>query len=89
MFIRLNNDWAVGMIDNPPQWTLCFRKTWKGKEQWQAVSFCQTRKALLRAVDEKVVRGGQFYRGSANAAVEPSALAQIERFPARVDATVN
>lgn len=83
--IRLNAKWAVGQIENPPQWTLCRRKMWKGMEQWEAVSFCQTKKALLTALREKVIGGARYYPGSENCAVEPEQMARIEDFPQRID----
>ena len=85
MLIRLNEKWAVGKIDTPLQWTLCRRKVVNGKEVWQAVSFCQTRKALLRAIDEKVVRGAEFYRGSENLAVSGEQMAKLANLPERID----
>ena len=83
--IRLNEKWAIGRIDTPPQWTLCRRKLWKGKEQWEAVSFCQTKKALLVAIHEKVERGAAFYQGGANLAVDADAMAKLADFPDRIE----
>jgi hypothetical protein len=83
--IRLNHKWAVGRIDHPPQWTLCKRALLHGKEIWQPQSYCQTRKVLLRCIDEKVVRGALFYQGSENLAVNGEQMARIADFPDRID----
>jgi hypothetical protein len=82
--IPLNEKWRVSMIENPPQWTLERKKTWKGQVQWQAVSFCQTKAALLRSIHEKVERGAAFYRGSENLAVDAAAMAKLAEFPEKI-----
>lgn len=79
--IRLNDKWAVGFIAEPPQWTLCRRKTVKGNEIWVAMSFCQTKHALLTAIHEKIERGASFYQGSENLAVSADGTARIADFP--------
>jgi hypothetical protein len=56
----------------------------KGLETWVAVSFCQTRSALLRCIREEVIRGGEFYPGRDNMPVSADILAKIEDFPDRI-----
>lgn len=79
--IRLNEKWAVGRIDTPPQWTLARRKLVKGAEQWESVSFCQKRETLLRSIREKVIHGAEFYPNGQNLAVSDAAMARLANFP--------
>jgi hypothetical protein len=84
--IQLNDRWRVRIAPYPPaQWLLEQR----GGENWQARSWCQTRKALLVAINEKVVNGSRFYPGKARSMpVDQSALDAITAWPERAVAFV-
>jgi hypothetical protein len=91
MLIQLNDRWRViDSDDRPPygQWML--QRLDSG--DWKPKSFCQTRKALLVAINEKIVRADKFYAGAKAMAVDPLALDAVknlpERFPQRDSPTV-
>jgi len=77
--IQLNARWRVVLSDfDPPQWLLQ-RSHQSG---WATQSWCQTRAALLTAIDEKIVRADRVYQGGHAMAVEQSALDAVSRLPA-------
>ena len=84
--IQLNDRWRVVESDDQlpyGQWLLQRSFQRKGKEDWANQSFCQTRKALLTAVNEKIVRADKFYAGAKAMAVEQEALDRVKNLPER------
>jgi hypothetical protein len=84
----LNARWRVVLFDNKVeayrQWVLQHRigATWTTKPPYG--SFCQTRKSLLTAIREKIVRRAGFYRGGKSMEVKEAALAAVEASPERI-----
>jgi hypothetical protein len=76
--IQLNDRWRAIQSDyDPPQWML--QRLDSGK--WLPKSWCQTRKALLTAINEKIVRAHDFYQGGHSMPVDPSALDAVASLP--------
>jgi hypothetical protein len=70
--IQLNDRWRVVESDyEPKQWLLQHRR---GKA-WESVSYCQSKRGLLTAITEKVLRASEFYpHGGKSMPVEAEAL---------------
>jgi hypothetical protein len=74
--IQLNDRWRVILSDyDPPQWLL--------QRGTLTESWCQTRSALLTAINEKVVHATRFYpnRMSRDYPVEQTALDAVASLP--------
>ena len=49
--------------------------------KWASRSFCRTRVALLTAINEKIVRGDEFYAGGKRMTVDSAALELVRSLP--------
>ncbi len=77
--IDLNDKWKVTLIPEPPQWVLSLRHG----NAWEGRAYCQSKQALLTAVEEKVKRAASYYKSGKNYAVDPLAEAQLADLPDR------
>lgn len=75
----------------PIQWMLQRAKMVKGAEQWEPISFCQTREGLLLSIREKCIDTDVAVRASRPGEVtrfdypglEPAGIAAIKTLPDR------
>jgi hypothetical protein len=83
MMIQLNERWRIVESDDGPpyrQWVL--QRLAGGN--WKPKSFCQTRTALLRAINEKIIHADYFYPGGKAMPVQKQALDMVRNLPERV-----
>jgi hypothetical protein len=80
--ILLNDRWRVIESDDRLPYCQWLLQRLDGKT-WHSRSFCQTRKALLVAINEKIVRADRFYQGGHAMEVDQQALDAIRNLPER------